>query len=361
MKKFFAPLAVLALVYFASGCIQPAKAADKVYVCDPDNPANCAKPDSSGNIPVTGGGSSGGASIGVNGATAPASSNQVGSKDASGNLQPASAATPLTVVNVPVSYTLLSNASATGAAVLPYGGNYLLGLSGTFGGTTVSLTSTVNGSTSTLATYTSAPTTAPCFLVTTGTSIQAVITGGAPSAMYATLGGGGSGGCAGSVVSGNVGGYEFNTAAIPTVQNAAYAAGQSLGGLQTISIGSTSGISGILDQVSIASTGGSTVATVMYVWDKNPSGTTCTDKTNFVKSQTDNQHLITGIPILLTPALVVSAQDVTTYAAAANLTNNFVNSSANTNLYVCLLANASVTPATTTDYRINIQGVKDQQ
>lgn len=160
---------------------------------------------------------------------------------------------------------------------------------------------------------------------------------------------------------GFVGGYEFNTSVIPTVQNAAYAAGQSLGGLQTISIGSTNSLSGILDQVSIASTGGSTVAAVMYVWDKNPSGTTCTDKTNFVKSQTDNQHLITGAPILLTPALVVSAQDATTYAAAANLTNNFVNSSTNTNLYVCLLANASVTPATTTDYRINIQGVKDQQ
>lgn len=157
----------------------------------------------------------------------------------------------------------------------------------------------------------------------------------------------------------NVGGYEFNTSVIPTVQNAAYAAGQSLGGLQTISIGSTNGLTGILDQIQIASNGGSTVAVVIYVWDKNPAATTCTDKSNFVGSQTDNEHLV-GNPVLLTPALSVSAQDTSTRAQASNLTDNFVNSSSNTDLYICILANAAVTPATTSDYRLNIQGIKDQ-
>ena len=156
------------------------------------------------------------------------------------------------------------------------------------------------------------------------------------------------------------GGFEFNVSVVPTVQNAAYAAGQSLGGLQTINIASTPVIAGILDQISIASSGGSTVAVVVYVWDKNPSNTTCTDKTNFAKSQTDNQHLITGAPILLTPATVVSAQDTATYATASNLTDNFENASSNSYLYVCILANGSVTPGTTTDYRLNLQGVKDQ-
>jgi hypothetical protein len=157
-----------------------------------------------------------------------------------------------------------------------------------------------------------------------------------------------------------VGGYEFNTSVVPTVQNASYTAGQSLGGLQTISVGTTNSLTGILDQIGIASTGGSTVAVVVYIWDKNPTGTTCTDKSNFVKSQTDNQHLITGAPLLLSPALVVSGQDTATYASATNLTGNFVNSSTNTNLYACVLANATVTPATTTDYRLNLQGIKDQ-
>ena len=154
---------------------------------------------------------------------------------------------------------------------------------------------------------------------------------------------------------GFVGGFEFNVGTIPTVQNAAYTAGQSLGGLQSVSIGSTSGLSGILTQFQLSSKAGSTVAVVAYVWDKNPTNTTCTDKTNFVVSQTDNQHLV-GSPILLTPALVVSSQDTSTYALSSNLTDNFVNSSATTNLYVCLLANASVTPATTTDYRFKSPG-----
>jgi hypothetical protein len=154
-------------------------------------------------------------------------------------------------------------------------------------------------------------------------------------------------------------GYEFNASVIPTVQNASYAAGQSLGGLQTISIGSTNSITGVLSQIQLASKGGSVVASVVYVWQKNPASTTCTDKTNFVASQTDDQQLIVA-PQLLTPALSVSAQDTSTRASVTNLAAPFVNGSTNTNLYVCVLANATVTPGTTTDLRLNISGTKDQ-
>lgn len=174
-----------------------------------------------------------------------------------------------------------------------------------------------------------------------------------------TTGNGCNGGGGSSAVLGKVGGYEFNVGTIPTVQNGSYTAGQSLGGLQTVSVASTNSITGILDQIGYASKGGSTFAVVIYVWDTNPSGTTCTDKTNFVVSATDNQHLVGGAPILLTPAVVVSGQDTETYAAATNLTGNFTNGSTNTNLYVCILANATGTPGSTTDIRFNIQGIKD--
>lgn len=157
-----------------------------------------------------------------------------------------------------------------------------------------------------------------------------------------------------------VGGLEFSVGAIPTVQNAAYTAGQSLGGLQTISISRTSNVTGVLQQIGIESKGGSTVAVVIYVWDTNPAGTTCTDKTNFVVSQADNQHLITGKPIVLNPATVAAGQDTHTYASTGSLNANFANGSGNTNLYVCVLANAPVTPASTTDYRVQLQGAKDQ-
>ena len=163
----------------------------------------------------------------------------------------------------------------------------------------------------------------------------------------------------GTVNGSTVGGYEFNATVIPTVQNASYAAGQSIGGLQTMSIGTTNGLSGILTGIQIASKGGSTSATAVYVWSKNPTNTTCTDKTNFVASQTDNEFLVIG-PQAITPALAVTAQDTITYGSATGLVGNFVNGSANTNLYVCVLANATQTPASTTDLRINIQGIKDQ-
>lgn len=152
--------------------------------------------------------------------------------------------------------------------------------------------------------------------------------------------------------------YEFNASVIPTVQNAAYAAGQSLGGLQTISVGSTNSLTGMLNNIRVGSNGGSTVSVVAYVWSKNPSGTTCTDKTNFSVSQTDNAYLVAP-PQLISLATVVSAQDATTYGAVTNLAGNFLNGSTNTNLYVCLLANASVTPATTSDYRLNLNGFLD--
>jgi hypothetical protein len=126
----------------------------------------------------------------------------------------------------------------------------------------------------------------------------------------------------GKVVAGQLqtiaGGYEFQAGAVPTVTAAAYAAGQSLGGLMTISIGSTNGLSGILTGISVSSKGGSTAALAIYAWSKNPAATTCTDRTNFVSSQTDNQFLIVT-PQAVSPALAVTAQDIMTYGAAQGL------------------------------------------
>lgn len=263
------------------------------------------------------------------------------------------------------SYLLLNNASATGPATIPPTGLYQFNAKGTFGGATVALVVTTGyGSiANTLWSGTSAPSAPVCVSVPAGGSIQATVTGGSPSGLTATLDGVGSGGCgslalqAGSLA----GGFEFNRSDIPTVQNASYGAGQSLGGLRPITIGTTPGLTGILTQLSVASRSGGTTAVVLYAWDTNPTSTTCTDRTNFVPNQADNQHLITGVPILLTPTTVVSAQDVTAYASIGNMTNHFENGSNNAVIYLCELANATVTPPSTTDYRINIQGTKDKQ
>ena len=105
-----------------------------------------------------------------------------------------------------VSYQLLSSATATGSAVTVQGGNYLLDIRGTFGGATVTLNETINGVTIPLASYTASPNTvaySPSFNIAAGTVLQAVVSGGSPSGLYATLGGVGPGPAPVSVVSVN--------------------------------------------------------------------------------------------------------------------------------------------------------------
>lgn len=151
---------------------------------------------------------------------------------------------------------------------------------------------------------------------------------------------------------------EFNLSPTVTVQNASYTAGQSLGGLLSIPMGDNQTGSGILTQVQAESKGGSTVGIAFYIWTQKPTNTTCTDKTNFVSSIADNAFLISN-PFLVTPAVVLSAQDTMTYAQQSNMTANFVVVNPSSTLYVCAVANASVTPGSASDLRFNFQGFWD--
>lgn len=152
---------------------------------------------------------------------------------------------------------------------------------------------------------------------------------------------------------------EFNTSVIPAVQNAAYAAGQPLGGLIQVDITDMDSNEGILDQIQVESVSGSTVGVVLYVWSEKPTVSTITDKANFVPSVTDNKNLIIP-PTLITPATVLSAQDTHSYGAASNLTGNFAKKTGDNSLWVAMIANGSVTPGSTTDYRLTLQGIKDK-
>lgn len=89
--------------------------------------------------------------------------------------------------------TLLTNASSSGSPVTAsVGGGYYFNLSGTFGGTTVALTQTINSVTTTVASYTAASSTGsstPCYQIGAGTVVTATVTGGSPSGLNATLNG----------------------------------------------------------------------------------------------------------------------------------------------------------------------------
>ncbi len=157
---------------------------------------------------------------------------------------------------------------------------------------------------------------------------------------------------------GNVGGYNVGVAFTPTVQNASYSSGNSLGGLQTIAFfRSTAQPSGIFDNFLITSKGGSTVAMTVYIFDTNPSGSTCTDKSAFSLAVADVAKLAMA-PFVLTPAIVGAGTTATTAQLAQNASVKN-GDGANVSLYVCLVANGTVTPGSTTDLVGKISGAID--
>lgn len=86
--------------------------------------------------------------------------------------------------------TLLSNVAATGTAkAVAFSGDYVYRLSGTFGGATVTLQQQAPDGTTWLDVADGALTAAGSFVVAlaTGVPVRAAVSGGAPSALYATL------------------------------------------------------------------------------------------------------------------------------------------------------------------------------
>lgn len=103
---------------------------------------------------------------------------------------------PVRAQQLPQPFNLLNNAGASGPIVSPVGGSYLFSLSGTFGGTSVAFVEvSPSGQSFTLATHTSAITAPECYTVPASYTVQAVVTGGAPSALFSTMGGVGTGSC----------------------------------------------------------------------------------------------------------------------------------------------------------------------
>lgn len=124
-----------------------------------------------------------------------------------------------------------------------------------------------------------------------------------------------------------------------TPANSSHAAGTSVGGLFTIAIARIAGGSGGLTNLAYKSTGGSTGAIVLRIWDKNPSNTTCTDNTAFAGSDTDDANLVLT-PTTLSPAAPgVTTGDAATYAQLYGFYIDYANADSPTtkNVYACVV------------------------
>ena len=151
-------------------------------------------------------------------------------------------------------------------------------------------------------------------------------------------------------------GSDIGVAFTPTVQNAAYASGNAMGGLQTIPFFRIS--SGVFDNFQITSKGGSTTAMTIYIFDTNPVSSTCTDKSAFSLGAADVSKLAM-VPFVLTPAVAGSGTTATVAQQTQAISMQNRDNPFTGNLYVCIVANGAVTPASTTDLVGKISGVLD--
>jgi hypothetical protein len=164
---------------------------------------------------------------------------------------------------------------------------------------------------------------------------------------------------AGSNIIGYAGSLNFQTApVVPTIQAAAYASGNVIGGKLTVAnvFRNTTQPSATLSQFLLGWAGAETVVVTVYLFSRNPTSGTYTDKTAMTLAAADAQYLVTA-PFTITAA--ASAGTTQTFAAQSlSLSVQNRDSSVTQNLYAVLVVGGAVTPAVG-DLFFSISGVLD--
>lgn len=156
----------------------------------------------------------------------------------------------------------------------------------------------------------------------------------------------------------NVGGYDNGITFTPTVTAGAYSSGQSMGGLQTVKVFRTTTVtSWIFDIFQITSKGGNTGAMTIYTYDTKPVGT-CTDTSSFVENAADIGKRFMA-PFVLTPAVVGAGTTSSTAQLLQVVSGQNHDNPQTQNLYICIVANGSITPGSTSDLVVKIGGAQD--
>lgn len=165
---------------------------------------------------------------------------------------------------------------------------------------------------------------------------------------------------------GEIGSNQIKVQVAQTVTAGAYAAGNALGGLMTIanaarvsgSLGAA-GTGGILTGMQLNSKTIQTGVQVdVFIFDANPTGSTCTDKTAFVIAAADFDKVV-GIQTIPSTAAGGAGWFGATTTGAVGIPTYFpvtYDLSSSTSIYACAVVRAAITPAATTDisFKYNI-------
>lgn len=141
----------------------------------------------------------------------------------------------------------------------------------------------------------------------------------------------------------------------PTIQAAAYASGNCIGGFNAVSVASYNGQSGFVTNVRLASIAGTLYQIILYMFDSNPTTSTCTDKGVFTLSANDVDKLIAQ-PTAVTLASPSGSITPTTAAYDFLPPRPFIAGGAAASgvqtIYYGLIASAAITPTTTSDLHL---------
>lgn len=130
------------------------------------------------------------------------------------------------------------------------------------------------------------------------------------------------------------------------VTNVAYVSGNCMGGFRSITVAANNGQSGYVLNVRVLSEGGVTGPVVLYLFDSNPSGSTCTNAGTFTLANADEDKMIAS-PQSLT--LAASTGSTISFASAdftpprAFIAGGSTASGVKT-IYYALVSGASFTP-----------------
>lgn len=160
----------------------------------------------------------------------------------------------------------------------------------------------------------------------------------------------------GTVTVNNFTSAALQTASTPTVQASAYSAGNCIGGFNAVTVANTNGQTGFITNFRAVSLTGLTPTFTVFLFDSQPTTSTCTDKSTFNLSAADIDKLIAA-PAAITLAAPTNVTTPSTASLDFTPPRPFVaggsTSSGVKTIYYGIVTTA-ITPASTSEFHLRI-------
>lgn len=160
--------------------------------------------------------------------------------------------------------------------------------------------------------------------------------------------------------SANFGGHENVASASIVLSTGSRTIGQSVGGVFTLAIArTTSPPSGVLNRLSVRFSNGNATAVTLYLYSRPPTAS-CTDAGTFTEATADAPYRVQD-PVSVTPSIPAAGSTAST-GSLLPAPVSFVNSEVSVptvNLYGCIVADGTVTFASSTTVELDASAATD--